>query len=93
MNRHKIYLLLLSFLLLLSACEKDELLPADEIPVSRFRSVLVYLRVDNNFHAEAQQKIEQLHSNWHKDTNGNLLVYADADDSLVLVLKWANRMD
>ena len=61
------------------------MLPADEIPVSRFRSVLVYLGVDNNFHAEAQQKIEQLRSGWHKDTDGNLLVYADAGSNPVLI--------
>jgi Clostripain family. len=85
MNKSKIHLLFLLFLLLFSACEKDELLPADETPVSRFRSVLVYLGVDNNFHAEAQQKIEQLRTNWHKDTDGNLLVYADAGSNPVLI--------
>ena len=84
LNKHRIYLFF-SFLFLFSACEKDELLPTDEIPVSRFRSVLVYLGVDNNFHAEAQQKIEQLRTNWHKDTDGNLLVYADAGGSPVLL--------
>ena len=85
MSKSKRHLLFLLFLFLFSACEKDELLPADEIPVSRFRSVLVYLGVDNNFHAEAQQKIEQLRSNWHKGTDGNLLVYADAGSSPVLI--------
>ena len=85
MNRHKITYLLFSFLFFLCACEKEELLPADEIPVSRFRSVLVYLGVDNNFRAEAQQKIEQLRSNWYKDTDGNLLVYADAGSNPALI--------
>ena len=84
MNRYRILFLLFLFLFL--ACEKeDEMLRADDIPVSTFRSVLVYLGTDNNFRAEAQQKIEQLRSNWHKDTDGNLLVYADAGSNPVLI--------
>ena len=84
LNKLKIHILSLLFLFLFSACESDEPY-TDEIPVSRFRSVLVYLGVDNNFHAEAQQKIEQLRSNWHKNTDGNLLVYADAGSNPVLI--------
>lgn len=57
----------------------------DEPSASTFRSVLVYLGTDNNFRSEAQQKIEQLRANWNRDTDGNLLVYADAGGSPVLV--------
>ena len=84
MNKPKIHILFILFLFLFSACESDEPY-SDKIPVSRFRSVLVYLGVDNNFRAEAQEKIKQLRTNWHKDTDGNLLVYADAGGSPVLI--------
>ncbi|GHT70265.1 hypothetical protein AGMMS50239_38420 [Bacteroidia bacterium] len=41
------------------ACEMDAL-PDNSIPSSGRRTVLVYLGVDNNFRAEAAEKIEQL---------------------------------
>ena len=83
MNKLKIYLHFILFLLLFG-CKKDE--PFVDIPpVSTHRSVLVYLGADNNFRAEARQKIEQLRSGWDKDIDGNLLVYADAGDSPVWV--------
>jgi hypothetical protein len=65
-------------------CEKDEYL-YDGVPVSARRTVLVYLGVDNNFRGEAEQKIEQLKTNWNKNTDGNLLIYADAGDCPALI--------
>ena len=91
MNNSKTYLFFLSFLFLFFACEKEETFE-DEIPFSTHRSILVYLGVDNNFHAEAREKIEQLSANWHKDMNGNLLVYADAGESPVLVHIYHNKL-
>ncbi|GHT16367.1 clostripain [Bacteroidia bacterium] len=69
---------------LLSGCEPNE--PYTEaIPASAQRTVLLYLGVDNNFRPEAQQKIETLTTNWNKNTDGNLLVYADDGDRPALI--------
>ena len=64
-----------------SGCKKEN----DCQQISTHRTVLVYLGVDNNFRAEAVQKIKQLKDNWDKSINGNLLVYADAGEKPVLV--------
>ncbi|GHT32221.1 clostripain [Bacteroidia bacterium] len=47
--------------------------------------MLVYLGVDNNFHAEAAQKIETLTTNWNKNNDGNLLIYSDAGGNAALI--------
>jgi hypothetical protein len=80
----KFYLLLFLLLMIVVGCEKDECL-YDGAPVSVHRTVLVYLGVDNNFRGEAEQKIEQLKTNWNKNTDGNLLIYADAGDCPTLI--------
>ncbi|GHU58752.1 clostripain [Bacteroidia bacterium] len=72
------------FFCILSGCGQDEPYP-DEIPASTVRTVLVYLGTDNNFRAEAAQKIEQLKSNWNKNNDGNLLVYADTGGKPALI--------
>jgi hypothetical protein len=64
------------------SCEKEELANA---PASERCTVLVYLGVDNNFRAEASQKIEMLTENWDKNFDGNLLVYSDTGEKPVLV--------
>ncbi|GHU79431.1 clostripain [Bacteroidia bacterium] len=69
---------------LLPGCEPDEPYP-DEIPASTQRTVLLYLGVDNNFRAEAAQKIETLTTNWNKNNDGNLLVYSDAGGNAALI--------
>jgi hypothetical protein len=79
----KTYILISLLSILFVSCEKDGL-PDDAIPVSDRRTVLVYLGTDNNFRAEAAEKIEQLKSNWDATTDGNLLVYSDTGDSPVL---------
>jgi hypothetical protein len=84
MKRNRLCLLLLGFLLIIAGCEENEFLP-DGVPVSAHRTVLVYLGVDNNFRAEAEQKIEQLKTHWDKNTDGNLLVYADAGNCPALI--------
>jgi hypothetical protein len=67
-----------------TSCERDE--PTDyPPPASKRRTVLVYLGTDNNFRAEAAQKIEQLKNGWNRDIDGNLLVYADAGDRPALI--------
>jgi len=66
---------------MLSGCKKG----IDCPPANTHRTVLVYLGVDNNFRAEAAQKIAQLTNSWDKSINGNLLVYADAGEKPVLV--------
>jgi hypothetical protein len=66
-----------------SGCEKEETVPA--------RTVLVYLGVDNGFRDEAQQKIEQLTSAWNRNTDGNLLIYADTGEKAVLVRVYAGK--
>jgi hypothetical protein len=83
-NKIKIYLLFLLLLTALASCEHDGPCP-DEIPVSTRRTVLVYLGVDNNFHPEAKQKIDTLTAYWNKNTDGNLLIYADDGDSSALI--------
>jgi hypothetical protein len=77
------YAVILLPFVLLTACQKDD--PEFEVPTSLSRTVLVYLGTDNNFSAEAADKIEVLRTNWDRDTDGNLLVYADAGGKPVLV--------
>lgn len=61
-------------LLFFAACQKK-----DETPVEYAeRTVIVYLAVDNNFKAEAKQKIDSLQKYWKKSYRGNLLVFSDA---------------
>ena len=67
---------------LLSGCCKPR---PDEPPVSVRRTVLVYLGTDNEFRPEAEQKIEQLKTNWNVSFDGNLLIYADTGEKPVLV--------
>lgn len=90
MNRNKhipqsttIHCLLMLCIAALAGCKKEPL--GDTPPASNSRTVIVYLGVDNNFRAEAAQKIKQLTDNWDKTTDGNLLVYADAGPTPVLV--------
>ena len=73
MNRNKHIIWLFLFGVLFSGCQKE----SDFRSVSARRTVLVYLGVDNNFRAEASQKIRQLKNAWDKNFDGNLLVYAD----------------
>ncbi|MDR1985179.1 MAG: hypothetical protein LBQ28_10230 [Prevotellaceae bacterium] len=82
MNIIKYFTLLLVSAFLFS-CSSEEL--PFTIPTSDARTVLVYLGTDNNFRAEASQKIESLRTNWNKNTDGNLLVYADAGGNAALV--------
>jgi len=82
--KYSILLLISILYVILQGCGKEELSP-DESPVSARRTVLVYLGTDNNFRAEAAQKIEQLTNNWNKAIDGNLLVYADAGEKPVLI--------
>ena len=84
MKKHILLLLLPVFCCLLPGCRKDKPL-TDSPPVSDRRTILVYLGTDNEFRAEAAQKIEMLTSNWSKTMDGNLLVYADAGKKPVLV--------
>ena len=81
-NRTGIILLL--FLVLLAGCEQDEWTDGT-VPASDRRTVLVWLGTDNNFRAEATQKIETLRQSWEKNNDGNLLVYADASDRSALI--------
>ena len=72
---------------LLAACGSDDN-PQPDPPVPPdvpYRTVLVYLGVDNNFRAEARMKIDTLWNHWQGDFYGNLLVYADSGGESVLV--------
>ncbi len=61
-------------ILLFAACQKK-----DEVLVEHAqRTVIVYLAVDNNFKAEARQKIDSLQKYWKESYQGNLLVFSDA---------------
>ncbi|GHV57005.1 clostripain [Bacteroidia bacterium] len=82
--KKKTYILLLCFCIL-AGCERNEDLPDDAIPVSDRRTVLVYLGTDNNFRAEAAEKIEILRKNWNNANDGNLIVYADTGGKTVLM--------
>ena len=87
----KFYRSLLLFLPLfyyfLSGCVKVK----DPVPETPVRTVIVYLGTDNNFLSEAAEKINTLKNSWDKDNNGNLLVYADAGKSAVLVHIYYNK--
>ncbi|GHT70269.1 clostripain [Bacteroidia bacterium] len=77
--------ILLLCICILACCEISEDLPDNTVPASFCRTVLLYLGVDNNFRAEAAEKIEILRENWDKNTDGNLLVYSDAGGNATLV--------
>ncbi|MCL2072330.1 MAG: clostripain-related cysteine peptidase [Marinilabiliaceae bacterium] len=78
-----IILALLSLMVLLFSCQKDsEILDST---ISTNRTILVYLGVDNDFRAEAAQKINILINNWDKSFDGNLFVYADTGKEPVLL--------
>jgi hypothetical protein len=83
-NNRYIGLCGLLWFFLLAGCQKEELLP-DMPAASHRRTVLVYLGVDNNFSDEAAQKIRHLKNAWNAGMDGNLLVYADAGATPVLV--------
>jgi hypothetical protein len=83
MKKYKYELLFLLSAFIFQACEKDE--PEFEIPAGTMRTVLVYLGTDNNFRAEAAQKIDTLKTNRDKNTDGNLLVYSDAGGASALI--------
>lgn len=89
-NLKQFNFLLPAFCCLFSGCCKDRPLP-DDPPASVRRSVLVYLGTDNEFRAEAAEKIEQMKTSWNKDADGNLLVYADTGDETVLVHIYHSR--
>ncbi|GHU83258.1 clostripain [Bacteroidia bacterium] len=80
----KTYILISLLSILFVSCEKDGL-PDDAIPVSDRRTVLVYLGTDNNFRAEAAEKIEILRKNRNNANDGNLLVYSDAGGVAALI--------
>jgi hypothetical protein len=82
--KKKTYILLLCSCIL-AGCEISEDLPDDAVPASPSRTVLVYLGTDNNFRAEAAEKIEILRKNWNNANDGNLIVYADTGGKSVLV--------
>jgi hypothetical protein len=77
------YFIIILILAFLTACSPDE--PEFEIPVSNRRTVLVYLGTDNNFRAEAAEKIEILRKNRNSANDGNLLVYSDAGGNAALI--------
>ena len=82
--KHSRLLFLAVICVILSGCKKDD--PTScRPPASARRTVLVYLGTDNNFSAEAAQKIDTLKKYWDKTIDGNLLVYADAGKNPVLV--------
>ncbi len=66
------------------ACNKDKD-PVPEPPDTLYRTVLVYLGVDNNFRHEARMKIDTLWRHWRGDYYGNLLIYADTGSESILV--------
>lgn len=83
---HKFILIFILSLLFLSGCRQDDDLLPDETETANVnRTVLVYLGTDNNFRAEALTNIALFTANWNKNTDGNLLVYADTGESPVLV--------
>lgn len=62
----------------LTACHDDD------HPEVKQRTVIVYLGVDNNFSAEGAQKIKALTEGWQGNYNGDLLVYADAGEAVLV---------
>jgi len=78
-NKIKILLFLcISFL----GCHKEEV---DSPKAFASRTVLVYLGVDNNFRAEALQKLRHLKNSWSKEIDGNLLIYSDTGEKSFLI--------
>jgi hypothetical protein len=85
MNKKHSTILLIGTLLFLYGCRDEDSMPGEETPTSTNRTILVYFGVDNNFRDEARINMELFTSNWNKDINGNLFVYADAGEIPVLV--------
>lgn len=69
---------------LLFACGEDSKGGGDSEGEEIIRTVVVYLGVDNNFTQEAQEKIETLRRNWNAGYRGNLLVYADNGNAVLV---------
>jgi hypothetical protein len=72
-------------LLACTACEKEPDEDPFFPPAGAHRTVLVYLGTDNNFRAEAAEKIATLRDNWNDGNDGNLLIYADNGNNPVLL--------
>lgn len=82
----RIYFYMFILLAVSAACRDDD--SRKEETVSR--TVLVYLGVDNNFAEEGAEKIETLRKAWRPSYTGNLLVYSDAGEA---VLVWIHCND
>lgn len=76
----RIYFFIGIFLLGMAACHKDD----SEEKEGAGRTVIVYLGVDNNFAGEGAQKVKALSEGWRKSYDGNLLVYADAGEAVLV---------
>lgn len=68
------------FLLVMAACHKDDV----DVKEWTGRTLIVYLGVDNNFAGEGAQKIKALTEGWREGYNGNLLVYADGGEAVLV---------
>lgn len=76
----RIYFFIGILLFVLAACHDDH----PETEESKERTVIVYLGVDNNFAGEGAQKIKALTEGWRGSYDGNLLVYADAGEAVLV---------
>jgi hypothetical protein len=83
--KHKYDLIFILPLLSLSGCQHEDAPFPDDDPSVSNRTVLVYFGTDNNFSIEASTNIALFTANWDKNTDGNLLVYADTGENPVLV--------
>lgn len=76
----RICFFVLFFAVFFTACHDDH--PGEGESVKR--TVIVYLGVDNNFAGEGAEKIATLKKNWRGSYNGNLLVYSDAGEAVLV---------
>ena len=67
-------------LLGMAACHKDDA----DVKERAGRTLIVYLGVDNNFAGEGAQKIKALTEGWRESYNGNLLVYSDGGEAVLV---------
>lgn len=78
-----LYLLPLTFLLLLASCSKDDPQPDGPAPApEKNRTVLFYMIDDHNLWDGFEMTLNQLEAGWDEQTDGNLLVYLDPSPKL-----------
>lgn len=87
MNRSKLILLILSFYIFITGCDKQEMPHNDRIPVSKeaivgswsIQSTAAYLKVDNWAQSESNNLENLLESKLFQESNGSTLCFTNYD--------------